>query len=294
LGLDKQEVFAALRLSSLPGIFLHIIKNLGVVFVVFGSSLFLILGAWKKIPKIVEEEKQAFSFFLCLLLAGAISFALLASYENAIQLFYNPAIASLNLAGILVTIGFFQAKKYRKWVALFLLLSFANQVYILGPKLFGHHLKPNYSASYLQKIKSYAEQGKLSSIGAVFKGAEDYFSAFSKITFAYTGAYYLLYFSGESSCISLSDFEISIDPKNKRNNLVNRNSGYFYQFVVEQKKKGDFVSIEKSQAEAIQVLKINFLVLSKGVTISPEINLWVKEKLVDSLSGEQFYLLQKP
>lgn len=292
MGLEKEELLGSLSFGDLGQIILHFWGNIGTVLLIFLSSIVLFIIGFRQKGLLSKIEKNTFIFCLFILLAGAFSYALLKNFENAIQLFYNPAIACLNIASGLITIIFLANKKMVRWLILILTISFVTQISILSPKLFSHHTNPEYSAAYLQKIQKLAKGATLSSMGGVLKASEDYSSSFSKITYAYTGAYYLLYFEGEISCLSLSDYNIPIDPKNERNNLVNRNSGYFFQYVENQKALGTFDSIEQSQIDFIQKHKINFLVCSKNVTISPQLTLLIKEKIIDSLSGEQFYLLK--
>ncbi|MEM8890065.1 MAG: hypothetical protein AAGD28_18970, partial [Bacteroidota bacterium] len=249
----------------------------------------LIELAYRQSPD--QSLKEVILFGLMLILSGAAAYALLGDFENAIQLFFNPVIVCLNTTAVLSLIYLWKDRARRSWMYVILGASFLNQLIILGPKLFSHHSKPQYSEAYLQEIKALAEKEELSDFGAILKAEEDYFSDFSKITYAYTGAYYLQYFEGEMDCISLSDHQISINPKNQRNNLVNRNSGIFYQYVLKQKEEGSFQSIPQSQLSFLQKHKINFLVLSKNVTLDPALNLRVKRKIRDTFSGEQFLLI---
>lgn len=289
MGVERQELLAYLSFShlfkSLGAFILHI---LGLI-PIFLLPFCLIFLAYKASSD--QGLKDVLLFSLMIILSGAAAYALLGDFENAIQLFFNPVIVCLNTGAILALIYLWKDRASRIWMYVILGASFLNQLFILPPKLFSHHIKSHYSPDYLEEIKTLADTGKLSGMGGALKAEEDYFSPFSKITYAYTGAYYLQYFPGEIDCISLSDHQIKINPNNQRNNLVNRNSGIFYQYVLEQKSAGSFQSIPQSQLSFLQKHKINFLVLSKNVTLDPALNLRVKRKIRDTFSGEQFLLI---
>jgi len=289
MGVEKQELLAYLSLShlfkSLGAFFLHILGLMPI----FMLPFCLIFLAYKRTSD--QALREVLFFSLMIILSGAAAYALLGDFENAIQLFFNPVIVCLNTTAILALVYLWKDRASRTWMYVILGASFLNQLIILSPKLFSHHVKPQYSEAYLQEIKALAEKGELSKFGGVLKAEGDYFSDFSKITYAYTGAYYLQYFEGEIDCISLSDHQITINPNNQRNNLVNRNSGIFFQNVLKQKSSGNFQSIPQSQLSFLQKHKINFLVLSKNVTLDPALNLRVKRKIRDTFSGEQFLLI---
>ena len=289
MGVERQELLAYLRFShlfkSLGAFFLHI---LGLI-PIFLLPFCLIFLAYKHSSD--QGLKEVLLFSLMIMLSGAAAYALLGDFENSIQLFFNPVIVCLNMTAVLALIYLWKDRASRAWMYVILGASFLNQLVILGPKLFSHHTKSHYSQAYLQEIKVLAQKGELSDFGGVLKAEEDYFSDFSKITYAYTGAYYLQYFAGEIDCISLSDHQIAINPNNQRNNLVNRNSGIFYQYVLKQKSEGSFQSIPQSQLSFLQKHKINFLVLSKNVTLDPALNLRIKRKIRDASSGEKFLLI---
>ncbi|MEM6802576.1 MAG: hypothetical protein AAF696_14300, partial [Bacteroidota bacterium] len=291
MGLEEKEFLGSLRLKNIPELLLNFLGYILAPIPIFLTSILLIFFQLKSKEE-QEVKDEIYLFIGAVIFAGAGAYALLKDFENAIQLYYNPLIACLNVGAILAAIIFLQRKKVPRLLYWLLFLSISNQLYLLGPKLFKHHSSRAYHPAYVERIKSLADSGELSQLGGVLKASEDYTSAFSKITYAYSGAYYLQYFEGERICLSLSDHLVPIDPKNARNNLVNRNGGLFYRFLQKEKERKTFVSFDQTQAEFIKAFHINFLVLSKNVTLGPELHLLIKEIIVDEYSGERFILLK--
>lgn len=289
MGVEKQELLGYLSFSHLLQSLGRFLLHLSGLIPIFLLPLLLLFFACKRTSDHALRDLILIS--VAIIFSGAAAYAFLGEFENAIQLFFNPVIVCMNMGGILALLFLWKDQGKRTGMYAILVLSIFNQAAILGPKLFSHHTTQYYSASYIEEIKTLAENGELSDLGGAMKAEEDYFSDFSKITYAYTAAYYLQYFEHEIDCISLSDYEIKINPHNQRNNLVNRNSGLFYQYVQQQKNEGLFKSLPQSQLSFLKKHKINFLVLSKNVTLDPALNLRIKRKIRDTFSGEQFLLI---
>jgi len=60
-----------------------------------------------------------------------------------------------------------------------------------------------------------------------------------------------------------------------------------------QKEMGSFRSIAQSQIDFIREFKINYLIVTKNVRLTPELKNIVKEEIVDSNTGERFILLRR-
>lgn len=245
----------------------------------------------------LAKNKYFFMLNFCLIISGAFVWAVLHDFAQSSQLFYNVAIPLLNVMSILLLILI--AKEYR--ISVFNLkglmvigvvfLIIVSQVYLVGKTHFKERGKQNYSVSYLLQIDSLVQSGKLSSIGAALKGPEDYRSEYSKMAAGYTLGYYLQYMENGYATVSLSDFEIPINPKEQRNNLKDIQSGAFFQFVERQKVIGTFKSIEQSQLDFLQKNNINFLVVSANGVLPDMLGPYVELELRDSISGERFVLV---
>jgi hypothetical protein len=233
-----------------------------------------------------------------ILLSGAVAYALLADFAQATQLFYNLAIAFSNCLMILLfVLCYTERSKLNPLFSGLMLglfaLTISTQIFLLAQR----HLKPRgektYSNNYLQEIQSLVKNDELSQIGAAIKAGEDYQSDFSKMTAGYVLGYYLQYMEDGYTTVSLSDFDIPINPKNERNNLKDIQSGIFYQFVEKQKKANRFFSVEKSQTDFLSYYNINFLILSKQARLTPSLEKRAQRSITDPISGERFIILKQ-
>jgi len=68
----------------------------------------------------------------------------------------------------------------------------------------------------------------------------------------------------------------------------------FYQYVEKQKSENKFVNLSQSKLEFVKKYKINHLVANKGAIIDSIFLPYIREKYVDSYSGEQLYFLDIP
>lgn len=66
----------------------------------------------------------------------------------------------------------------------------------------------------------------------------------------------------------------------------------FTQFVNRQKAEGTFQSIPQSQADFIRKHRMGYLIASKSAIVPPTIQPMITDSIVDSKSGERFYLLK--
>jgi hypothetical protein len=66
----------------------------------------------------------------------------------------------------------------------------------------------------------------------------------------------------------------------------------FTQFVNRQQAEGTFQSIPQSQADFIRKHRMGYLIVSKSALVPPTIQPMITDSIVDSKSGERFYLLK--
>lgn len=246
----------------------------------------------------VKKHRTFFLINFCLIISGAAAWALLEGFAQSSQLFYNMAIPLLNVTGILLLILI--AKEFRihifnkkSWMfASIFLLIVASQVYQVGKTHFKERGKQIYSTRYLLQIDSLVQSGRLSPVGGALKGPEDYRSEYSKMVAGYTLGYYLQYMKNGYATVSLSDFDIPINPDDRRNNLKDIQSGALYQFVERQKAANKFISTEKSQLEFLRKNKINFLILSANGQLPSILADYITFEIKDSISGERFLIIE--
>ena len=255
---------------------------------------FILIGYWTK----AFWSKQAFLLysFIFLLFGAAACYALLGAFAQASQLFYNVVFSFSNCLVILVFIQAYHFfPKSFSWktgiTSVLFMLTLSTQCYLVYEK----HILPKqekaYSTAYLMQIQEWAVAGTLSPIGGALKGAEDYTSEYAKMTTGYVLGYYLQFMRDGITTVSMSDFEIPINPKEERNNLKDIQSGAFYQFVARQKKAQTFTSVEDSKRKFILENAINFLILSQNATLPKSLENKIDQILLDSVSGERFILL---
>lgn len=247
----------------------------------------------------IALKKSSLFFILstCIIITGAFVWSILHDYAQSAQLYYNMSVPLMNVMGILLIIiiareyGIRLYKKKGLIAAGVIFLIIAVQFYSIGKVQFKERGKQNYSIEYLQKIDSIVQNGQISAIGAAIKGPEDYQSEYSKMVAGYTLGYYLQYMKNGHSTVSLSDFEVPINPNDRRNNLKDIQSGAFYQFVIRQKDNGMFKSVEQSQLDFLRKNHINFLIVSANGEIPEILAKYINQEFRDSLSGERFFLL---
>lgn len=66
----------------------------------------------------------------------------------------------------------------------------------------------------------------------------------------------------------------------------------FYVFIEQQKKKGNFVSYEISLRDFILTYNIKFIATTQTNILEKSISDLVKKKIIDSKTGEHFYVLK--
>lgn len=235
---------------------------------------------------------------LFLLISAALAYSLLADFAQSSQLFYNPAFSLVNCIGILLFSSAFiifsntskSSFQFRCTSVLFI-ITICSQFYLLSQRHIFPRNQEHYSASYLLQIQEWVKTDQLSSLGGAIRGASDYESEYSKMTAGYVLGYYLQFMKDGITTVSMSDFEVPIDPENERNNLKDISSGVFFQYVQKQKNKGSFRSIADSQVKFMQDNGINFLILTQNATLPSEFEEQIKQVLEDPVSGERFVLL---
>lgn len=279
------------KLSMTLGRFVYALSHWLILY----WPVFLLFTFWK-----MHRNWLSFLTILCggILLSGAVAYALLADFAQATQLFYNLAITVSNcLMVLLFVLCYIERSKLKSLFSGLMLglfaLTLSTQLFLLAQR----HLKPRvektYSKEYLQEIQSFVQNDRLSYVGAAIKAKEDYQSDFSKMTAGYILGYYLQYMKDGYTTVSLSDFNIPINPENERNNQKDIQSGIFYQFVEKQKKAKLFSTVEESQLEFLNYYNINFLILSKLANLPPLLEGSVQKSITDPISGERFIILKQ-
>ncbi|MCS6968118.1 MAG: hypothetical protein NZM39_06000, partial [Bernardetiaceae bacterium] len=88
-------------------------------------------------------------------------------------------------------------------------------------------------------------------------------------------------------CLNTLNVKMALEQTKEHTKLM-----AFTQFVNRQKAEGTFQSIAQSQADFIRKHRIRYLIASKSAVVPPTIQPMITDSIVDSKSGERFYLLK--
>jgi len=104
----------------------------------------------------------------------------------------------------------------------------------------------------------------------------------------------LVYSETKTFPMSLSphNFQISTDPKLAKIEDDCIKNTPFWMYVEKQKAEYRFESIERSQIDFIEEMKINYLICTKNVKLSDLLNQKIKKEIIDQNTGERFCLLK--
>ena len=210
--------------------------------------------------------------------------------DNSVQLYSNiilPLIIAIVIIFYLTILkDGIPLQKYIYTLVLLIIIIFNFSQTITGKN------ENNYQANYIKStIESIIDKN---TNGVFLYSKQNYNSYFKKISNYYTPGLYLAYLSSKYQPISLSVFDIPLDKNNvlydAEKNLVE--TSIFYRYVLTQKQNNKFVNIEQSQIDFINEYNIQYLITTKDVVLSNQLNQLINKKFVDSKSGERFYILK--
>ncbi len=272
----------------------HLLRELVSYLPLLLLGLFLL---WKE-KGLFTRNLSLFILVSSIMVSGAGAYALFEGEKDATQLFFNMGNALMNCCLIWAVIRCLSFEndgnqKVRAWyylgVGLLLIPIFLKQV----PHAIKKNITPvsqkHYSDDYLMKIKAFVLADEGLTVGAAIKGGQDYRSAFSKQTAAYTLGYYLAYMENGALALQVSDFDI---PNVTEKDRAARASNLFYRFVEQQRADGAFVSIGASQVAFIRQYELDFVVVSRNGLVREEVLGLVEEVIEDSVSGERFLIVK--
>jgi len=226
-----------------------------------------------------------FVFFYSLL-----GWAVLHDKLSTVQVFSNVSVTLLSILAslILIQVWMYNSKKINFLsviVFLFLLVGVRNS-------FMEYKFKYAQSEKYLSQISS--ESQKLSSLGSFIFTEDDYANiGFSYVAnFAIQGSY-LIYSDKKTFPLSMSphSYKMSADPKLAKIEELCLKNTPFWEYVARQKQKNTYKSLENSQIEFIEKMKIKYLICTKNVQLSSLIKSKIRKEIVDQNTGERFYLL---
>ena len=244
---------------------------------------------------ILNPKKYPFEILLMTLIyvSSLCGWAILHNKLSSVQVFSNISVVMLNIAFFIITASIL-ASKYTLKKHILSLTMFSLCMAVAFKNSFNEY-KYQYpqSKEYIEKV--YAKSADLTRLGGFLFSKEDY----KQIGFSYVANFvilgdYLIYSQEKTFPISLSPHQIEIpeEPIQKQMWLDGKLNTPFYLYVEKQKGAGNFKSIAQSQIDFIREFKINYLIVTKNVRLTPELQNIVKEEIVDSNTGERFILLK--
>ncbi len=269
--------------------------QLAIVYAPFLLVVLLFWSDWWR--EVAKPYLGLLLFVLLLLLSGTVAWTVFYKQLNSSQLFYNLAVPLCNVLVFALAVWVIQRRTtWRSWVAGGVFV--ASAVLLFWESLSEYPLKNtpvNYSDAYLQQVETYLGTqpgGWLA--GASLKAGSAYYDVFQKYVTIYTNGSYLPYLgNGGAVAISLNDGEIplSTDPLVREREKQAIGMGLFYRWLAREKAAGTYRDLPTSQLAFIQHFKLRFLILSAGVAVPTPILPLVKAQFADSISGEQFLIL---
>ncbi len=253
--------------------------------------IFILYAPWIFIIKSALVSIERLAILLSIMIVGSVFWALMSPGLDVFQFFTHISFAALNCMVVLfVSLLFFSHpddKKllyYAKAIVTSLLLIWCgmNQFY---QQRFIYSFSKNYDSRYIHRVQSFISNmnnglgASLSPPNHQFYGLAlgeqlgDYLSVMRP--FFYT--------------ITISTFDMHTSSKALMKDLAFM---AFTQFVNRQKAEGTFRSIPQSQADFIRKHRMGYLIASKSAIVPPTIQPMITDSIVDSKSGERFYLLK--
>ena len=279
------------RVNILAGSFI----KLGILYLPMVALFFILIKL-----KLLNFEKEITIVISVFILGGLLAWTISYREPNAVQALYM-LLKGFNIISFLLIVLLFKINKEVKLNAIPILLCayiavylfiFNQQVFLKIENLNGASINDSVKNNYLQQISTYLQKND-KACGAYIKSVSDYNDFYSKAQYFSILGGYLSRFNNYSTTISISDFDIPIDSTNLltiERDLTLVKAGFFYQFVLEQKSKNKFLSIEHSQLDFIKKFKFKFLIVSPTAQVPALLKKYSKTLCTDA-SGERFIIL---
>jgi hypothetical protein len=248
---------------------------------------------------ILKKNKDFFRIILIVLLLN-LSGSVISIFGNdlmdASQFFQNTFVFNNVLLIFLFLYGLIYLilnKAIKK--RLFYIYSFIIIFLFIGYNVFqyasenynNYHVR--YSSNYIDSVLTKTEGNYTNSVCLLSK--KEYENEF--FLWITLPGNIMQYSYGYKNCININAFSVynKINSVNENDRFWLENS-IFYIFAENQKKNGVFHSYEQSQIDFIDKYDIKFLFAEKDAEICSGIKSRTLNRVIDPLSGEQFYLLR--
>ena len=263
---------------------------------VLSPILLVIFFLWKK-KKIHEGMVSSLIFICAVYLWAVVAYGTFYKMNDSGQFFENVYFFILAFLSVMIIIFLKEEKlKSLRMITtgmLGLVFFFKISVYLFNRELTLDIFRNFYSDEYLMKIRSIQFSGN--PMGIFFHlppGKERITGRNAQIASRIGG--YTDFFPQFSNAVDLSLVEMTNWDKGRWGELEKNivTTSPFYQYMEDKKKEGDYSTLQECRLDFIKDYKIGFGMVAKGVFLDPEIEMLVKEKIVDSWSGEQFLIFK--
>lgn len=240
-----------------------------------------------KYPKIlvIENRRWAISLGILVYFISLSLWALSHPLPDSIQLFSNLITPLSHIVTFWLVVNTLKSFPTNKHLKIGVLGGLALLVFL---KFRGQLPSSTYSAQFLRSVSSETKDQPM--IGAYFKSPDDKVNFFTGVPDVSTAGSYLNYYRSDIYLVNLSVFDFQYHPELEQTAWVQLAG--FYNFVKEQQRQHQFVSLAQSQLAYIKMHNIKFLVVTKLAQIPPFIKPVIRKVITDELSGERFILLK--
>jgi hypothetical protein len=297
------DVYSAINLNSA-------FENLPTSVNIFGATslqitylyliYFIIFFSFSIIQKIkYVQVSNIIGLLFLIYFTSLITWAVLLQMADSVQVFDNISIPFINMT--LVYFSIILLKELHKKITrllIFILLISSISIFSAIQNYYSQTYfenKMSYSPVYFNSIKELITNDTLNPLGVSLRGKQDYISWPDKVPIISALGNYLKLMKPNFNTISLSVHDTPLDSStiiNYNRELLQVKSSIFYNFVENQKEKGLFTSISKSQIDFIKVYKIQYGVISKNVVLSTDMNSIIDQTIEDSKTGERFVIFK--
>jgi hypothetical protein len=204
--------------------------------------------------------------------------------------FNNVLLIFLMLFGLIYLISNKDIKK-----RLFYVLIFLITFLFIGYNIFQYTTENiknycvKYSRNYIEDVAASTTGNCINSVCLIAKKENEN----EKLRTTSLPGYIMQYSRGYKNCINISSFQAYDNKDNFNiNDRVTIENSIFYLFIKCQIKNGSYTSYKQSQIDFIDKYHIKFLFAEKDAEISNDLKGKILNIVVDTLSGEQFYILK--
>lgn len=281
----NKDINIAQHIKTMINIFGGTLIHLSVIFILH----LVILSVYAK--DLFKRFKYNIAFLILCVCVGLFEWGILHKMLDSVQLFhnFNVPLIILTFCIFLYYISYNTEKKLTKnFILIILLILVSNNLKVLACKKSLPQYDSNYVHNVLNEIKI------LNPNAAFLYGEEDYNTVFLKNPNVTVPAQFTSILDTRIHPISLSVFETPLDKSSPMHTTEKKmvEASIFYRYVEEKKIKHQFTTIEVAQKDFITEHNIQYIFTSRNVKLNENLQSLVKKHLKDSISGEQFYLLE--